>query len=72
MTIKQVGPFKGKQKPIRNGMYKRQHPDGGKVYAHWNGLFWGQYAQLIEQAFRTRDTPSVYQELEWYGLERQI
>jgi hypothetical protein len=72
MGIKLVGPFRGRQKPVHIGMYSRQHPDGGRVYSHWNGLFWGQYAQLIEEAFRTRNTPSVYQELKWYGIERQI
>ena len=55
-------------KPVRHGLYERNHGGGYTKFSHWNGEFWGGWAKKKTHAYNNRHNPSTFQHLEWRGV----
>jgi hypothetical protein len=65
---KEIGPFPGRVKPVRPGLYKRRSPKtGARVFAHWDGSQWGLFSSDPKKARAKRNRPSQYPALKWWG-----
>ena len=61
--------FPSRIKPVREGVYQREHLLIGKtLYAHWDGKYWGRLAETPKMADYYKHRISMYQDLRWRGL----
>jgi hypothetical protein len=70
---KLTGWFPPSVVPVRDGVYEtRWVPESRRPkfpqYQHWNGAFWGGWADHIDTAMWNADDASSRQEPQWRGL----
>lgn len=64
-----TGWFNGFKKPVRNGVYERDHPTWGKSYSNWHNGVWFYPAYTVIEALNniTKGCSDV-QHCPWRGL----
>jgi hypothetical protein len=66
---KEIGPFPGKVKPARTGLYLRISKKGNEVWSWFNTSTgkWGKYGSNKQRAVQRGRKPSKHQSLDWIG-----
>lgn len=67
-NLKQVGPFTGEQKPVRDGVYKRRMPfDPRVIYSRYEKGNWYDSMLTVNDAQKATFI-SYYQQCPWWGV----
>ena len=67
----ETGWYKGTQKPVRIGCYKRRiGPTKNYSYSWWDGHTWG-FSSSIPRRYGNKFIISNYQNLPWCGLTEE-
>ena len=65
--VNETGWYRGDQKPIRIGAYKRKYPNGSICYSWWDGRLFHWAVQSLRITATGLDV-SRHQSLPWRGL----
>ena len=62
--------FPPRIKPVREGVYQREHErmEKGFAYSNWDGKYWGKLADSPKMAEYNKYRISMFQNLRWRGL----
>ena len=62
--------YPGTVKPVRNGVYQRDMPNGNIAFAYWNGMRWFSASREPILAI-VNMAESLYDDLPWRGIYRK-
>lgn len=66
--LKQIGPFRGEQRPVRDGVYKRRFPFDTKiVFSKYENGVWYDSGFTVEEAAAAKFV-SLFQDSQWWGV----